>query len=200
MKIKIGTGLVFAALACMLLFSCKNGKSYIELRKEEDNAINKYLSSDGRTTASLPADGNFLTRENSENPPFYILPDGVYMQIVKMGYREPSGTFFRPGDRVYFRFERMSLTLWATGVDDRWGGNWSDSSGASDTYFFDYTTQEGPNSSQYYQYGLGIEYPLRYVGNGAILNLIVPSKMGFASEISNVIPYLFKIRYNLKEN
>ena len=199
MKIKIGTGLVFAALACMLLFSCKNGKSYIELRKEEDNAINKYLSSDGRTTAPLPEDGNFLTLENSENAPFYILPDGVYMQIARMGYRDSTGTFFRSGDRVYFRFERMSLTLWATGVE-RWGGNWSDSSGASDTYFFDYTTQEGTNYSQYFQYGLGIEYPLRYVGNGAVLNLIVPSKMGFATEISNVIPYLFKIRYNLKEN
>lgn len=199
MKIKIGTGLVFAALACMLLFSCKNGKSYIELRKEEDNAINKYLSSDGRTTAPLPEDGNFLTLEDSVNAPFYILPDGVYMQIARMGYRDSTGTFFRSGDRVYFRFERMSLTLWATGVE-MWGGNWSDSSGASDTYFFNYTTQEGPNYSQYFQYGLGIEYPLRYVGNGAVLNLIVPSKMGFAADISSVIPYLFKIRYNLKEN
>jgi len=33
-----------------------------------------------------------------------------------------------------------------------------------------------------------------------LLNLVVPSKMGFASEISDVIPYLYTIKYNLKEN
>ena len=200
MKAKILIWTLLVAVASPLFFSCKKGKTYMQLRKEENAAIDKFLSSDGRHTAPLPEDGNFLTFENSENPPFYILPDEVYMQIISMGYIDNDSTaFFRSGDKVYFRYSRMSLTLWANDVE-MWSGNWSDATGSSDTYFFDYTTQTGANYSMYHQYGLGIEYPLQYVGNGAMVNLVVPSKMGFAGEISGVIPYLFKIRYTLKEN
>lgn len=69
----------------------------------------------------------------------------------------------------------MSLTDWADGIVST-SGNMNDASGGSDKYYFTYTTQMGSNYSMYFEYGLGIQYPLRYVGNGALLNLVVPSK------------------------
>ena len=179
--------------------ACDDGKTYIELREEEDKAIEKYLTSDGRWVADIPADGIFLTEENSENPPYYRLPDDVYMQILSMGYLDSTRHFFVVDDKVYFRYTRMSLTDWADGIVST-SGNMSDASGSSDQYYFTYTTQMGSNYSMYFEYGLGIQYPLQYVGNGAMLRLVVPSKMGFSSEISDVIPYLYTIKYNLKEN
>lgn len=179
--------------------ACDDGKTYIELREEEDKAIEKYLTSDGRWVADIPADGNFLTEENSENPPYYRLPDDVYMQILSMGYLDSTRHFFVVDDKVYFRYTRMSLTDWADGIVST-SGNMNDASGSSDQYYFTYTTQMGSNYSMYFEYGLGIQYPLQYVGNGAMLRLVVPSKMGFSSEISDVIPYLYTIKYNLKEN
>ena len=38
------------------LVACNDSKTYIELREEEDNAIEKYLTSDGRWVADIPAD------------------------------------------------------------------------------------------------------------------------------------------------
>ncbi len=190
----------------MTFVACNDGKTYIELREEEDEAIEKFLSTDGRYTASIPANRQFITAQDSENPPFYILPDGVYMQIQSIGVLDTTKkNFFRVNDKVYFRYNRMNLKYWADGIasidrPDSWAGNWSDASGSSDSYFFTYTTNEGANYSSYYEYGLGIEYPLQYIGNGAIVNLVMPSKMGFSNEISSVVPYLYKIRYALKEN
>ncbi len=190
------TALFFSLCA---LVACNDSKTYIELREEEDNAIEKYLTSDGRWVADIPADRNFLTAENNENPPYYKLPDDVYMQILSIGYLDSTKQFFVADDKVYFRYTRMSLTDWADGIVST-SGNMNDASGSSDQYYFTYTTQEGSNYSMYFEYGLGIEYPLKYVGNGALLRLVVPSKMGFSSEISNVIPYLYTIKYNLREN
>ena len=204
MKIKFYT--FIATLASTLLFAaCNDGKTYMELREEEDEAIEKFLTTDGRYTAPIPSNLEFITAQDSEKPPYYILPDGVYMQIQSMGVRDTTGKFFRANDKVYFRYNRMNLKYWADGISsltnpDSWAGNWSDASGTSDSYYFTYTTYEGSNYSSYYEYGLGIEYPLKYVGNGAIVNLVMPSKMGFSNEISSVIPYLYKIRYALKEN
>ena len=196
MKFFITISVFFSVFA---FASCDDGKTYIELREEEDNAIEKYLTTDGRWVADLPGDGNFQTAENTDNPPFYRLPDDVYMQILSMGYRDSTNSFFVADDKVYFRYTRMSLTDWADGIVST-SGNMNDASGGSDKYYFTYTTQMGSNYSMYFEYGLGIQYPLRSVGNGALLNLVVPSKMGFASEISDVIPYLYTIKYNLKEN
>lgn len=196
MKLFVTISLFFSLCAFV---ACDDGKTYIELREEEDNAIEKYLTSDGRWVADIPADGNFLTEENSENPPYYRLQDEVYMQILSIGYLDSTRHFFVAGDKVYFRYTRMSLTDWADGIVST-TGNMSDASGSSDQYYFTYTTQTGSNYSMYFEYGLGIQYPLQYVGNGALLRLVVPSKMGFSSEISDVIPYLYTIKYNLKEN
>ncbi|MCD7710037.1 MAG: DUF4827 domain-containing protein [Porphyromonadaceae bacterium] len=198
MKFFVTVSILLAALA---FSACNNSKTYIELRKEEDNAIDKFLSSDDHWVSNLPADGEeFETAENSDNPPYYKLEDGVYMQIQSIGYLDSTNTFFVSGDKVYFRYTRMSLTSWADGTIST-SGNMSDASGSSDTYYFSYNPSvTGSTYSVYYEYGLGIEYPLKYVGNGALLYLIVPSKMGFSSEVSSVVPYLYKIKYNLKEN
>lgn len=45
------------------------------------------------------------------------------------------------------------------------------------------------------QYGEGIQVPLEFLGYNCEVDLIVSSTLGFTSEISSCIPYLYK---NLK--
>ena len=45
------------------------------------------------------------------------------------------------------------------------------------------------------QWGYGIQMPLTFLGVDSEVNLIIKSKLGWASEISAVIPFLYHVRY-----
>ena len=67
-------------------------------------------------------------------------------------------------------------------------------------YYFDYVEDYNVPMSQYYTYGLGIEYPLAYLCDNAKVYLVVPSKVGFSESVSSVVPYLYYIEYNIAKN
>ena len=186
---------ILIMLLCGFLFigtSCKDDKTYAELLQEEQDSIDKYLK--GYRVADIPANLDDLETTNgdreSSDAPYYRLEDGVYMQIISKG----NGTSIQKGDKVYFRFLRQNLnTLASTGSADAVGNFYYEN---IDDYYFNYNTVTTSSSTTY---GLGIEYPLQYVGNKAVVKVIVPSKMGFTESISSVIPYLYLIEYSLSE-
>jgi hypothetical protein len=45
------------------------------------------------------------------------------------------------------------------------------------------------------QYGTGVQVPLQYLGIDCEVNIVIKSQYGFTSEISNVIPYMYNLRY-----
>ncbi len=176
--------MAIAAAAAIVFSSCSDSKTYAELLTDENHYVNAFLA-DQRVVNSIPADTVF---EYGENAPYYRLDEdgNLYMQVVSPGTPGEKASY---NDLVYFRFTRYNIATYADGEfgssdgnDEVLGGNLS----------FRYGNYE-LNSS--YSYGVGIQTPLQYLPIDAQVNIVIKSQYGMSSEMSNVIPYLYSIRY-----
>ena len=52
----------------------------------------------------------------------------------------------------------------------------------------------------YTKYGYGVVLPLVFVGIDSEINLLIKSRKGPYSEIADVVPYLYNIRYFKSKN
>ncbi|MBR5638885.1 MAG: DUF4827 family protein [Muribaculaceae bacterium] len=176
--------IAFAAIVSMT--SCSDSESYAELLDKERHAANAYLAN-CRVVNEIPADTIF---EVGPDAPYYrIDPEGnVYMQVIKAGDRKNDKA--KDSERIYFRYMRYNLYYWHTYGEMYGDGNENDMN-AAPTYF-QYGNYSLTSSAQW---GYGIQMPLNYLGVDSEVNLIIKSQYGWASEISNVQPYLYHVRY-----
>lgn len=168
------------------LSSCKDSKSYAELLQDENQAVNKFLVQH-RVIDKVPENGIF---EVGPDAPYYQLDDeaNVYMQVLALGTDEKP----EKDDRVYFRFTRYNMFYYVVGGDNAalGAGNADGMNTAATFFLFDnYTVYDS------YQYGEGIQLPMKYLGYNAKVNLIVKSQEGFTDETAYVTPYLYTITY-----
>lgn len=179
--------LTFAISAAFLLAfsSCKDSKSYAELLNEETKAVNAFLA-DQNVILDIPADSIF---EYGPDAPFYrIDSDGnVFMQVIEPGDKEK----VKDDALVFFRFTRYNLNEYAlTGSLGSGYGNSEDvSMGSASFRFNNYTLTTSS------QWGSGIQMPLNFLGFNSHVRLVIKSQFGLTSEISQVIPFLYDIRY-----
>ncbi|MDE5625251.1 MAG: DUF4827 domain-containing protein [Muribaculaceae bacterium] len=179
--------LTFAISAAFLLAfsSCKDTKSYAELLNEETKAVNAFLA-DQNVILDIPADSIF---EYGPDAPFYrIDSDGnVFMQVIEPGDKEK----VKDDAMVFFRFTRYNLNEYAlTGSLGSGYGNSEDvSMGSASFRFNNYTLTTSS------QWGSGIQMPLNFLGFNSHVRLVIKSQFGLTSEISQVIPFLYDIRY-----
>ena len=179
--------LTFAISAAFLLAfsSCKDSKSYAELLNEETKAVNAFLA-DQNVILDIPADSIF---EYGPDAPFYrIDPDGnVFIQVIEPGDKEK----VKNDAMVFFRFTRYNLNEYAlTGSLGSGYGNSEDvSMGSASFRFNNYTLTTSS------QWGSGIQMPLNFLGFNSHVRLVIKSQFGLTSEISQVIPFLYDIRY-----
>lgn len=192
--------LVLIAIALYLLPACKDKESYADLLRDENQAVNAYLA-DYPVISTIPADGKFVTtqeimqsqglpREEAELlTPFYRMDDDgyVYMQVVNPGLTESKA---QENQLIYFRFTRYNLKAWYE--YDTWtpSGNATDLGTNTTSFRYKNTTLQSTA-----QWGEGIQVPLEYLNLGCEVNIIIKSYMGPEDEITNVYPYLYKIRY-----
>ncbi len=182
-------------LAALLLASCQEEtKSYSELLKDEERAVNWFMAQQ-KINLQVPTDTlpsgikNFKTGSDA---PFYKMDEdgSVYMQVIRLGDQTSRP---KKGDRVYFRFMRQNiLTYFDSGKAPAWEGN-SESMGPSMgstslVYGNEYLTSTT-------QYGEGLQLPLDYLGYECEVNILVKSTMGMTDDITNCVPYLYNIRY-----
>lgn len=183
MNIKKFTILV---LPLLIFCACKDSKSYSEMLNDEEQAVNSYLAHQ-RVIKEIPADTVF---ETGANAPFYqIDEDGdIYMQVIKAGDR--TGKRAKDGQTIYFRFGRINLLRYELGYDDIPDGNYGDMSMQSASFRFN--KEESASSLEF---GYGLQRPLLFIGIDSEVNVLVKSQKGPYSEISDVIPYLYNVRY-----
>lgn len=184
---KLTHRIFFPALALMaiLISGCSDKKSYADLLKDESQAVNIFLS-DNRVILDIPADSVF---EVGENAPYYRLePDGnVYMQVLDNG----NGVKVKDNAQVFFRFTRYNLYDYQnTGQLGNGAGNSIDTSAGTASFRFNNTTLSSST-----QWGQGVQMPLKFLSYDCHVRILIKSQYGVYSEISNVIPYLYDVRY-----
>ncbi len=179
--------LTFAICAAFLwgFSSCKDSKSYAELLNEETKSVNSFLA-DQNVILDVPADSVF---EYGFDAPFYrIDPDGnVFMQVIDPGETEK----VKDDALVFFRFTRYDLNEYAlTGELGTGSGNSENIGLGSASFRFNNFTLSTSS-----QWGNGLQMPLNFLGFNSRVRIVIKSQFGLSSEISQVIPYLYDIRY-----
>ena len=176
-----------AVLLGVALSACDDSKSYAELLTDEAHAINRFLVNN-TVIMDLPENDEFIVGPDA---PYYRLDDegNVYMQIVNPGDKQMMA---KDDELIYFRFTRYNL--YDYNMDDNklgegWGNAEDLSMGAASFRFGNYSLSSSS------QWGSGLQMPLYYVGMESEVNLIIRSQLGLSSEISQVIPYVYNIRY-----
>ena len=194
--INITTKLAGCAVAILALTSCSEGKSYSELLNDENKATNYYLST-CRVVNELPEDNKF---ETGPDAPYYRMDaDGnIYMQVVDPGTPDDRVEY---DQQIYFRFTRYNLKLFMISgfptlqdaIDD--GSVVAEGNANNLSYGATWFRYDNYQLSASSQYGSAIQLPLGYLGIDCEVNIVVKSQMGFTSEMANVIPYLYNVRY-----
>ncbi len=182
--------------------ACDNSKTYAEMLEEEKDDIKAFIKDSSIVVISQ---SQFYAQDSttdvSKNE-YVLLASGVYMQIVKKGYEDEDGKLINPNDtvknndEVLVRFSEFSLrdkkvslsNLNASETVDAFRYTYSSSSIAGlflQGYMLSVYSSAVP---------AGWLVPLSYVGNGACVKLIVPSKMGHKSAMNYVLPYYYYIQ------
>ncbi len=153
--------------------SCDSQKTAQEYLKEEKKAIDRFINrNDLVILKEYPKDGVFKEKE------FFKTSEGLYMHVVDSG----NGTRVKALETVLIRYGGVSYFK-------------------SDTTTYSYPTRDPfeiiyGNSYSYGTYGCtGWVIPLSYVGEEAIVDLIIPSALGSSDDNSSFRPVYYK---NLK--
>ena len=176
----------FVLLSLVAVVCCDN-KSYAEQLADERVAVNLFLAGK-KVINEIPADSILQTGKDA---PYYRIDENgnVYLQVISN-----TGLDQRPktDELIYFRYMRFNIVDWCVnGEDDiTLVGNMNDMNNPT-TYFL-YNNYSVDVSSQY---GEGIQLPLKFVGMGSEVNVIIRSQVGISDEIADVQPYHWHIRY-----
>lgn len=186
MKLKNIISILGIGLMMMGAMGCSKTKSYSELLRDEEHAVNWYLAQN-EVEVRLPEDSVFKTGEDA---PFYKM-DGqgnVYMRVINPGdknYRANSG------DRVYFKYMRQNIADLKAGLitKDDWIGN-AENMATSPTFFI----LDETNLTSSTQYGTGIQLPMKWLGYYSEVELVIKSIEGWTDQ-ADVIPVVYRVRY-----
>ncbi len=159
--------------------ACNSQKTTQELLKEEKVAIQRFIDKNKFIILSeYPENGVFKDKE------FYKTAEGLYIHVIDSGNGKRARYL---KDEIQVRFEGMYHFK-----SDPDSALYKYDSPSSAPYSFIYG-----NSASYGTYGCnGWAIPLQYVGEEAVVSLIVPSKLGYSDDYSYIRPvYYAKLKY-----
>ena len=180
--------------------ACDNTKTYAEMLEEEKDDIKAFIKDSNIVVISQ---SQFYAQDSmTYDNEYVLLASGVYMHIVRKGYEDEDGKLINPNDtvknndEVLVRFSEYSLRDKKLSLSNL---------NASETVdAFRYTYSSSSIAGLFLQgymlsvYGSAVPagwlVPLSYVGNGARVKLIVPSKMGQQNAMNYVLPYFYYIQ------
>lgn len=176
---------IWAVIIAAAAASCDDGKTYAELLDTENQSVNRFLA-DQMVVAEIPEDTVFITGPDA---PYYRLDeDGMlYMQVINPGTKDNR---VKNDELIYFRFTRYNLNNYIDSKLPAGDGNETDMGYLNSSFRYDNFQLQSS-----YQWGTGIQMPLAYLPVDCEVNIVIKSQYGFVSEIANVIPFLYHIRY-----
>ncbi|MDR1098433.1 MAG: DUF4827 domain-containing protein [Tannerella sp.] len=161
--------LISCVMNLMFTVSCNKYPTYEELKSDEKRVINRILSRKDITVIyEYPADGVFKENE------FVQLSSGIYLHVIDSGNGDrakasvsgATEVLVRVSGEYYYTDSTYSFSTFPNGNDPfyfKYGSAYSVVSANSNTY-----------NSYYYLFSMGLESILSYVGDSAVVQLIVP--------------------------
>jgi hypothetical protein len=158
--------MIGCALNLMFTVSCNKTKTYEELKRDEKKVIQRMINEKNITVLSeYPSDGVFGEKE------FVELSNGIYLHVVDSGNGNravlgQTDVLVRVSGDYYYKDSLMTFNTFVNEgypFEFKYGNAYSVvmSNATSDNYY-------------YYYFGSGIESVLSYVGEGAVVKMIVP--------------------------
>ena len=195
MRKKISSVILLAVTLCFS-FSCKEGKSLQELIKDEKVAIERFTKMNNFQLLYEERNDEFPKYKWPENL-YYKTRDGLYIHVVDSGNGRRAKLLDEVSVRYeYFQFVKDVAQGDTTKLPFPWYSNYlSYPPALGQPYYFTYGISQTymSNSSPMCQAWV---IPLMYVGEGAILNLIVPSSVGSSVDYNSITPVFYKnLRY-----
>jgi len=175
-------GIVWFILISCIFSACNNSKSLQELLQEEQKAIDRFINENGfyLSKGGYPA-GAFGDKE------YYKTTEGLFFHVVDSG----NGTRVQVLNDVSIRYDYSQYIKDAASGDTtnypffNYGLPYSFVYGVSQTY-----------SGTYSPVCQAWVIPLSYVGENAVVDIIVPSSLGSYTDNMNVTPVFYKnLRY-----
>lgn len=178
--------LLLVGLLSLGTLSCSKSKSYSELLKKEEKAVNWFMAQQ-RIVTEIPADSVF---ETGPDAPYYRMDDDgyVYMQVLKPGSRD---NMAKKNQLIYFRYMRTNIEDMYKGLNPKPNGNANNvGTGNSTSFRFDNT-----ELSSSMAFGTGIQQPLHYLGIDCEVNIVIRSYYGIQQEMGACQAYLYNVKY-----
>ena len=178
---KWALSIVSIAVISCISFSCKQQKTLQELLQEERKAIDRFITmNDLVILKEYPNDGVFKEKE------YFRTNEGLFFHVIDSG----NGTRAQLLDDVTVRFDYSQyIKNVVKGDSSVW---------IPDPYVpfsFVYGIQQ-TYSVYYSPVCQAWVIPLAYVGEGAALNMIVPSSIGSKADNIGILPIFYKnLRY-----
>lgn len=154
---------LFVGIAAIGIFSsCNKGKTYAQRLNDERKIIERFIDKEGiKVLNEYPKDSIFKENE------FYLdMASGVYYNVMNAG----SGRRIKTGEEIYIRFKDLEYPYSADTVNYSNFGNLQ-----PETLIFG-------NPTTYVSTAWIV--PIRNIGDGAKVKMIVPFKAGLASDQS----------------
>ena len=168
-------------LLAFIPISCDNSKTMQEYIREEKKAIERYIVSQGiEVLNEYPQDSIFKEKQ------YYKTNEGLYMHVVDAGNTSRRVQW---ANEVLIRFDYLYY------IKNYVSGN-TDSIVLNYAYLpieFRYGISYSTDLTGLACSGFAI--PLTYVGEGAVVNLIIPSELGNSNDNSSFAPVFYR---NLK--
>lgn len=180
--------LTLCTLAALMLAgtACSKSKSYSELLRDEEKAVNWYMSNQ-KLISEIPADSVFISGPDA---PYYRMDEdgNIYMQVLNPG---TPGKMVANDRLIYFRYMRTNIISMFRGDNPVPSGNANDV-GGNNTCSFRFNNLQVQASLNY---GLGVQLPLHYLPVDCEVNLVIRAYYGFNGEAGTCQPYLYNIKY-----
>jgi hypothetical protein len=182
--------------AVVLVASCSDTKSYTDYLKDERKAIDRLIDHEGfKILKEYPSDSVFEENE------FVKLDNDVYMNVIDSG----NGNRAVLGKtKVFCRFEAYGIldsdTAYFMMNNLTYGSTYL--YGYPTEFIFGYNTYSGDYDDYFPDdfVGEGMATPLYYVGEGAVVRLIVPFKrMGDTFQNQYTPVYFKKMKYTFEK-
>lgn len=188
---KKGFNILLILCAAIVAISCSKTKSYTDMLKDEEKAIERLIDANGfEILRDFPADTVF--KENQ----FVELENGVYLNIIDKGTDQRAVQY---STKMLYRCKMKYFLNVDTLMIENYGPHSNGTSPISFTYG-DYS-MNSPYDPSYYYVSEGLQEPLKYVGDRAKVKLIVPFRRGAYYDQSNGNPVYYEIlEYIFEEN